>query len=268
MRTSASVLSVSLLAASLAVAQQPAAPQAAPTPAPQAAAPSAAPSGFAAKFDELWPKRELHPSSPELDKLVDQAVAASPNEFDVLWRAAALRTWEADNAQGETKQNLGKAGWDLGERAAKAQPSRVEGHYYAAVGIGFYSEAVGILKALTQGLEGKFNGHLDEAIKLNPAYDFAGPLLTKGRYFYELPWPKRNLGKSTEYLLRAIKVSPVALRPRFYLAETYLKDGKAKEAKQLLDQIAAGDASYNRPEAMLVKAWAKALEPKVAEALR
>ena len=132
---------------------------------------------------------------------------------------------------------MSKQTWDLGDKVARLAPTMAEGYYYGALGVGQFSEAVGILNALAQGLEGKFNERLDKSIQLNPNLDNGGPMLTKGRYFYSLPWPMRNLGKSAEWYNKVLAKHPFNLRAHLYLAETLLADGKAKEAKPHIDQI-------------------------------
>jgi len=123
--------------------------------------------------------------------------------------------------------------------------------------MGNYSTAVGILKALGEGIESKFNERLDKAISLNDDIDLAGPLLAKGRYFYELPWPKRDLDKSKESLEKALKKHPENLRAWLYLADTQLKDGDAKKAKESIDKALNGSGAYDPPETKRVKALAR-----------
>ena len=43
---------------------------------------------------------------------------------------------------------------------------------------------VGVLQALMQGFEGRFNERLEQALKMDPSYDNAGALIAKGRYYF------------------------------------------------------------------------------------
>ncbi len=95
----------------------------------------------------------------------------------MLWQAARIRLWAGDGeTDDEKKKAYGQAAWDFGDRAAHAKPGAVEGYYFAAAGIGSYSQAVGILNALGMGLESKFNERLDKAINIDPKYAHAAPL--------------------------------------------------------------------------------------------
>src|SRR5688572_15465206 len=115
-------------------------------------------------WDALYARRQEAASLKQLEEALNQALEATPADYEVLWRAARLRQWQADGStDAKVKKNLGKQTWALGDRARKVAPERVEGQYYAAVGIGSYSQAVGILTALGEGLEGKYNERLDAA---------------------------------------------------------------------------------------------------------
>ena len=223
----------------------------------------------ARRLDELYELRHQPERLKELEAQTSQALKTHPEDGGILWRAARLKYWQCDGiAHPAMRKTLGKAAWDYGERAVRVAPKEIESHYYAAIGLGCYAQAVGILKALADGLEGKFNERLDAALKINPSFRHAGPLIAKGRYFAELPWPKRDLRRSAEMLEKAVQTQPQALRAYFYLAETQLNDGAPQKAKQTLDRVFQGEEGYDVAEARRVKAWAPALKAKIEEKLK
>jgi tetratricopeptide (TPR) repeat protein len=221
-----------------------------------------------AELDALFAKRGDAAAFKELEAALKKASAAAPDDYELVWRQARSRQWEADGAKDERlKKALGRQTWDLGERAVKLAPERVEGHYYAATGIGAYSQAVGIMKALGEGLEGKFNERLDKALQLNPDFDGGAPLLAKGRYYYELPWPKRDLAKSASLYEKALAKFPGNLRAHLFLAETLLKDGKAEKAREAIQKVKQGSTAYDPAEARRVQELAKKVETEIEEEL-
>src|SRR5262249_58524749 len=121
-----------------------------------------------------------------------------------------------ENAE-DRKQKIGREVWDLGDRMVKAKPEWVGGHYYAAAGIGIYSQAVGILKALGEGLEAKFNERLDKAIQIDPRFQKEMPLIAKGPYYFDLPWPKRNLGTTATCYHKALTANTNTILDTFRL---------------------------------------------------
>lgn len=220
-------------------------------------------------WDALYARRGDAAAFKQLDEALTKAVQATPEDYEVLWRAARARNWQADGAtDSKAKKNLGKQTWELGDRARKAAPDRVEGNYFAAVGIGAYSQAVGILTALGEGLESKYNERLDAALKIDPMFERGGPLLAKGRYYYELPWPKRNLDKSATLFQKALAKHPEALRGWLYLAETQLADGEAKKAQESILKVTQGSVSYDPAEGQRVQGWSKPVQAKIEEELK
>ncbi|MBZ4415882.1 tetratricopeptide repeat protein [Myxococcus sp. RHSTA-1-4] len=229
----------------------------------------AADPGLVSTLDSLHQKRGDSASVKELEVQLKQALDAAPEDFELVWRKARLLQWQADGARDEKlKKVLGRQTWDWGDKAAKLSPERVEGHYYAAAGIGAYSQAVGVMKALGEGLEGKFNERLDRAIQLNPDFDGGAPLLAKGRYYYELPWPKRDLGKSAALYEKAIAKHPWMLRAHLFLAETLLKDGKAQKARDAIQKVKQGSIAYDPPEGRRVQELARQVEADIEEELK
>ncbi|WP_375766002.1 hypothetical protein NR798_30435 [Archangium gephyra] len=205
----------------------------------------------------------------QLDESLKKALEATPDDYEVLWRAARIRNWQADGTtDAKVKKSLGKQVWELGDRARKVAPDRVEGHYFAALGIGAYSEAVGILSALGEGLESKYNERLDAALKIDGMYGRGGPLLAKGRYFYKLPWPKRDLGKSTSHFQKALSKHPETLRGWLYLAETLLADGEEKKAHEAILKVTQGSVGYDPAEGRRVQEWAKPVQAAIEEKLK
>lgn len=214
-----------------------------------------------AALDTLWPVRGDSAKAEEALTQGTAALAATPTDAELLFRVARATLWVADGEENaDRKQKLGREVWDLGEKLVKARPTWVGGHYYAAAGIGVYSQAVGILRALGEGLEGKFNERLDKAIELDSAFQHQMPLLAKGRYYFELPWPKRNLGKSASFYRRALAAEPGNLRGMAWLAETLWKDGDVAGARAQLARVQDG----RLPDDAAEEARAKSIARKVA----
>lgn len=227
-----------------------------------------APVELISELDALYAKRG-GAGDKAAEAAVNAALKAHPEDYEVLWRASRLRWWVADGAGDvRLKKQLGKESWMLGERAVGANPRGAEGHYYAACGIGAYSQAVGILKALSEGIESKFNERLDESIALDASVERSGPVIAKGRYYFELPWPKRDLGKATELLKKAQAKHPENIRAGLYLAETLLKDGEAEQAKAVIERVMAADIAFDPPEGRRVKQWAKVVRAQIEEELK
>lgn len=204
-----------------------------------AQAPAASLSETLKTFDKDWDDRRHDPTVVKQQQATLESLLKQHGEkYELTWRMARHYWWLADGEpEGPKMERLARTGWDWGLKAVKSNPNAVEGQLWTAVCIGQYSLAIGILRALANGLESEFNKYLDKSITLDRAYSGAAPLRTKGNYWMSLPWPKRDLEKAVKLLQEALKIEPHGTRSRLYLAETFEKLGDKKAALAQLDQI-------------------------------
>jgi hypothetical protein len=204
-----------------------------------------------AEADAAYARRDQPGALDELRERLAAAERLAPDDFEVLWRLARLHFWVSDDPgiPKEQKSKVGKQGWDLAERAIAADPGRVEGYHFAAAGMGNYALGLGLMRALREGIEGKFKGRLSRAEQLDPDYQQGAIQTAWGRFWFELPWPKYDARKSERSLLAALKRNPDNVRAHVYLADLYRKEGHDREAREQLEQAAAGEPGrYDGPE--------------------
>lgn len=80
---------------------------------------------------------------------------------------------------------------------------------------------------------------MKEAYRINKYYDDAGPLRGLGRSYYYLPWPKKDLNTSLQYLKEAVAYTPNNIRCNVYLAASYLERGEKQLAQTYLQKAVA-----------------------------
>ena len=217
---------------------------------------TAAPQGAALgelleRSDAAYARRDEPGALEEVRTTLADAERRAPDDYEVLWRLARLYFWLSDDPalKDSEKSRLGKQGWDYGERAIRANPARVEGWHFAAAGMGNYSLGIGILKALTQGIEGKFKDRLSHAEKIDPAFQHGSIQTAWGRFWFKLPWPKYDARKSERSLHAALAQNPDNVRARVYLADLYRKEGHGREAREQLEKALASEPGrYDPPE--------------------
>jgi hypothetical protein len=211
------------------------------------------------RWDELWTRRDAPGVANELAILAKAELAKNPASFEGNWRRASLLVWQADSAAdgSEVKAQLGKLAWEAGDKAIAAKPEDVRGHYFAGTGLGLYSEGVGILTALSQGLEGKFRDRIQTALKIDKDFLDGGPQVVWGRYFFKLPWPKRDVGESIKVLSAAVAQHPRNLRAKLYVADSFADDGKGAEARKIVQEILDAPLEGDVPEQKRMKDLAK-----------
>ena len=215
-----------------------------------------------ARLDQLHGRRDDPQAQREARRLADGAVAAAPNDYATLWRAARVLFTDSDDPSrpAEERSRLGKQAYDLAERAVAANPNDVAGHYWAALSIGSYAEGMGIMRALANGIEGKFKRPLERATALDVRYDHGNIPVVWAAYYLELPWPKRDRARASRELERALQINPDNLRARLYQARIAIDEDRPAAAKALLAQIAAAPANrYDPPDERRAKKEAAAL---------
>jgi len=241
----------------------------APPPSPSAAASGAAVGDDAAalaRLDWLYQRREDPATFEEAHRLAVAAVTKAPSSYEVLWRAARETFSETDqpSRSADERSRLGKAAHDLAARAIAVNPNGVEGHYWAALGIGRHAETMGVVRALANGIEGKFTRPLERATALDVRYDHGNIPVVWAAYYLELPWPKRDRAKAAAKLRQALEINPANLRARLYQARLALSQDQPAEARAILDGIAAAPVGrYDPPEERAVKKEAAELAATV-----
>ena len=197
----------------------------------------------------------------------EAAAEAGASEFDTQWRISRAYFWWSDWQDNmDTKKELGLKGMAAGEKAMKAEPERVEGYYFYAINVGEYSKGISIVKALSQGMEPKFKNAADKAVKLDSKFDNGGPRNATGRFYCELPWPKKKLKKSQEILEKNIEAHPGNYRARFYLVETLMAQKETAAAKEQLEYMVNNEpASHNAADGLRYQRIAKKMLAELKE---
>jgi hypothetical protein len=224
-----------------------------------------------ARIDDLHRRRDDRTAFSEEQRLVAAGLSRGQNDYGLFWRAARFYFWASDDPglSREQRSRWGKDGWDLAEHAIALNPSDVAGYYWAAVCMGNYVLGLGVVKALSLGMEGKFRDRLGRATALDDGYEWGGVETAWGRFFDKLPWPKRDRRLGEDHFRRALAINPAALRARVYLASSYLDGDRVAEAKRLLDEVQAAQVGrYDAPEERRAKALAAGLFPEVYARLR
>jgi tetratricopeptide (TPR) repeat protein len=223
------------------------------------------------QVEALWRRRDDPAAMSQAKVLLDGALARAPDDYGLLWRATAWHFWSSDDPSlpTATRAQFGKAGWDLAERAVARNPGHVAGHFWAALTMGNYALGLGIMRAIGQGIEGKFRERIGAAERLDPRYANGGIQNAWGGYYLTLPWPKRDLAKAEAYFKKALVINPHNLRTRVYLAELRRRQDRLPEARQLLEEVLrATPDRYDPPEEKRAQKLAAEALRKVVDAMK
>lgn len=171
-------------------------------------------------------------------RLLHEAVAESPQDYEVWWRISKFTCYMARHTTGPDKVKLLEAAIDAGEKAVAIAPARPEGHLWLGANRGLMAESRGFLKGLT--LTDSIRKEMETVIRLDPDYEQAGGLRTLARLDYRAPFFKGgDKHRSIELLQDALKRFPDNSLTMLYLADSYLALGRRDEARQQLENILA-----------------------------
>jgi hypothetical protein len=186
-------------------------------------------------MDELYSRRNQSGAFDEIVQIGHSILRTEPDRYAAAWRLAQAFAWRGYNTQNKTeRREAAQTAMQYAETAIAQKPDGGEGHFMAAISIAVFGSSIGIPEALVRGIAPKFESAVRKAYELNKHFDGGSPIVALGRYYYELPWPLRDLEQSAAYLEEARSLHPTSLRGRLYLAETYYGLGKKREARDEL----------------------------------
>jgi tetratricopeptide (TPR) repeat protein len=210
-----------------------------------------------ASLDSAWERRAgLH--APIVAFVKSKPRLA--DDYDVLWRVGRLAYYAgffalSPDARKDEKLDVFRVGMEASDKARKLQPGRVEAHYWYAVSVGGFGINKGVMASL--GSADDMRQALDEAVRLDQRYHFAGPLRVRGRLYFKLPGGLISFGdnkKALADLRRAVDLGSESKLNYAYLAEVVHKTEDSASALKLLEAAKklpdvageAEEASYRR----------------------
>jgi len=168
--------------------------------------------------------------------IIERALAADSNNYQLLWRAARLNYFVGDSASSAEKLRYFERGIEVGKAAVAQQPNGVEGHFWLAANYGGYSEVKGALKAL-QTVK-NIRAEMETVVRLSPSYEDAGAYLALGELDRQLPRLfGGNMKRAISYLEQGLRLAPQNMDLKLALAEAYLDSGRKDDGRRLLQEI-------------------------------
>ena len=185
----------------------------------------------------------------ELLRCENELKQATAKRTDYLIRLARISYLLGELSSKNEKYQYYENGRRYGETLAQEQPDRAEGHYWLALNLCGLAEMGGPrrgLKLVPQIIEA-----MEQALRINPAYEQAGPHRVLGRIYSECPsWPLSvgNLDESLKHLSSAVALAPDNSTNHLFLAETLFKLGKKEEAREELKEVLKASRHAHCPQ--------------------
>jgi tetratricopeptide (TPR) repeat protein len=174
----------------------------------------------------------------ELARGEDELSRATRERTNCLVRVSRLAYLLGELSPKNDKLQYFEKGRRFAETLAQEQPDWAEGHYWLALHLCGLAELGGARQGLR--LIPDIIEALEKTLKVDPAYDQAGPHRVLGRIYFECPaWPLSvgDIHASRRHLAEAVALASGNSTNHLYLAETLFKLGKVEEARQELEKV-------------------------------
>ena len=204
--------------------------------------------------------------------LIDQALAATPRDFEVLWRASRVRLLQGDAQpeQSKAQDKLYREALALAERAIKANGGAPDGYLRRAAANGKVALFSGVRDAADFVIQVREDTEKVIAMRGVPPLTLASAHYILGRSHLKLadtPRPLRmplglgfgNAADGLTHLKRASELRPGFVMFQLELARALIANDRPAEARPLLTQLAGlanqelGDDARKREGAELLR---------------
>ena len=220
------------------------------------------------RVDSLLTAGQVAPAAT----LIDQALAATPRDFEVLWRASRVRLLQGDAQaeQSKAQDKLYREALALAERAIKANGAAPDGYLRRAAANGKVALFSGVLDAADFVIQAREDTEKVIAMRGVPPLTLASAHYILGRAHLKLaetPRPLRmplglgfgNAADGLTHLKRASDLRPGFVMFQLELARALIANDRPAEARPLLTQLAGlsnqepGDDARKREGAELLR---------------
>jgi len=224
--------------------------------------------GAIARVDTLLAAAQLAPAVT----LVDQALAATPRDFEVLWRGSRVRLLQGDAAPEKSKaqDKFYRDALALAERAIKANGSAPDGYVRRAAANGKVALFAGVLEAVDHVLQAQDDSEKVIAMRHVPPVTLATAHYILGRTHLKLtdtPRPLRmplglgfgNAADARTHLRRATELRSGFVLFQLEYARALLANNDTTAAQTILLQLSSlanqeiGDEERKREGAELLR---------------
>jgi hypothetical protein len=189
-------------------------------------------------LDALYERRGEPDILDELIATAQQLLVQTSEDYDLVWRLARAWSWRGFVAADDReRRRAAERAVALGQRAMELAPDRVEGYFTYAIATGVYASSIGAAQAFVQRVAPDFERTMIRAYEIDRHFDDGSPMVALGRYYFELPWPLRDLERSARFLQEATASHPHVLRGHLYLAETYHALRRTRDARRELEVV-------------------------------
>ena len=185
--------------------------------------------------DALYRQREDLASARQAAAIWERRAAAG-DDFEAAWKLAQASYWIGTQGEKNERRASLERGVKAGEQAARLQPKRPEGHFWAAANMGALAESFGMMQGLRY--RGRIKDALERALAIDPAWLQGSAHRALGRWYFRVPGLFGGSDdKAREHLEKALAYNPDSTLTLLFLAELEIEEDRDKEARALLQRV-------------------------------
>ncbi|MGH9968033.1 MAG: TRAP transporter TatT component family protein [Pyrinomonadaceae bacterium] len=200
----------------------------------------------ARQVDELYSQRHRI-ENVRASVAILESEASRGNDYEIQWRLGrALFFLGQEVGHKESSHSYHSQGIVRCEQAVKADPAKVEGHFWLGVNLALLAGCEARLVAIRHALRAR--RELQQAIEIDATYHAAGPLRVLARLQQKMPrWLGRGFASARTNYEKAISLAPANTVTRVYFAELLIELGEQDLARAQLEFVlgAADDSDWS-----------------------
>jgi tetratricopeptide (TPR) repeat protein len=198
--------------------------------------------------ENLFAERDHGDALKQAVSLLESSMKQAPSNYDALWRLSKYEYYLSDRENHQpTKIKLLERAIEYGKRAVERDSTRPEGHFWLAASYGSYAELKGVFSSLW--LLRTIRGEFETVFKIDANYENGSVYLALGEMDVRLPGLLRgNTSRGISRLENGLKLSPRNSELMCFLGETYVKVGRKKEGRALLETVLTLDDPFRSPK--------------------
>ena len=194
--------------------------------------------------DTLYADRANLASARRAAAIWSAALAADARDFDAAWKLARADYWLGGHGPDAERRKDLEQGIEAGRKAAAAQPTRPEGHFWIAANMGALAESFGV----RQGLKYRkpIKEALETVLRLEPAFLDGSADRALGRWYFKVPGLfGGDRTRAETHLRKSLTYNPNSTTSHFFLGELLADEGRKDEARAEFQRVIDAPLSAN-----------------------
>jgi TRAP transporter TatT component family protein len=216
-------------------------------------------SAGAQSADALYADRENVASARRAAEIWEKDSDSNPGTYEAAWKLARTCYWLGGHAPENEQRAWIEKGIVSAQKAIRLEPSKPEGHFWAAANMGALGENFGLRAGMKY--RKPIRVELETVLRIDRSFMQGSADRALGRYYFKVPGLfGGSKSKAEEHLRASLEYNQDSTISRYFLAELYVDQRRTVEARTELQRVIDAPLSMEwAPEDRSYKQKASAL---------